>query len=92
MDWFLYDNGLRHERVKRIDKNTRKERKLSSKLTRKIVERRQWEVSIVNFEHILHFELLIRKRVKVGTQNLEYARLKLNFFLYRMKNSVTTSG
>ena len=41
MDRFLYDNGLRHERVKRINKNTRKERKLSSKLTRKIVERRQ---------------------------------------------------
>ena len=25
MDWFLYDNGLRHERVKKLDKNFKAE-------------------------------------------------------------------
>ena len=43
MDWFLYDNGLRHERVKLIHFNTETETKSIAKLINE--EQRQWSQS-----------------------------------------------
>ena len=65
MDWFLYDNGLRHERVKShlpagicmltVNNRITKTRcEICSKLTIKTPER----AFIVNFEHISHLVLV----------------------------------
>ena len=61
MDWFLYDNGLRHERVKVNYENTRTTYEICSELTIKTPERRHWRrfgVFIVNFEHISYIVLV----------------------------------
>ena len=56
-DWFLYDNGLRHERVKVNIKSTWKRGEICLSLTMKTAERNKLRHSIVfiiNFEHISH--------------------------------------
>ena len=61
MDWFLYDNSFRHERVKVNYENTRAMYEICSELTIKTPEWRHWRrfgVFIVSFEQISYIVLV----------------------------------
>ena len=55
LDWFLYDNGLRH---KRVNGDTRAMCEISSELIIKTPERRAFYTDFTHFSNvsILHFE------------------------------------
>ena len=64
MNWFLYDNGVRHERVKYIKQAT-KNNKTLQKLTYLILENRQFEIRKESIKPEINIdELKIFSRIK----------------------------
>ena len=58
MDWFPYDNGLRHERVKRVLK----------RIAQTIYVIHKWELSIYNYT----FKFLGMEKLKILGFNIEF--------------------
>ena len=81
MDWFLYNNGLRHERVKVKNRNIRKKCEICLKLLITItISRRYFGVFIVNFEHISH--LFLRFLLLTLNTQILAGLLQYNFFFF----------